>query len=394
VADLGGLGVSRSGPITLAGGTIASGTLTNTGSALDARSGAIVSALAGAAGLVKTTAGTVVLSGSNTFAGNTTLTEGVLSLESATALGNSGTIGFGGGTLRFAASGTTDYSSRFSSAASQAYNLDVASTGTVTLASPFGGSGGTLAKMGAGTLAIAGTTAYTGNTLVSDGTLVVRGLLNSPLTTVQAGGVLGGSGRLAGGLTGDGLIAPGNSPGILTVTGQLTPTGTTSFAFEFSGTGSPAWNTATASINDVLRLTNADPFTSPLTTGNLVNIYFDVETLANGDVFLGGFYSDSPNELLDFAAEIGSPTYAFYVLGDGSGTSMSYNGKNYYSLANYDPSLMNIAVSVVTVPQANYADGTIYDGQVTQFVIIPEPTSLALAGLGVAIAAWALRRRK
>jgi autotransporter-associated beta strand protein len=392
--DLGGLGVSRSGPITLAGGTIASGTLTNTGSALDARSGAIVSALAGAAGLVKTTAGTVVLSGSNTFAGNTTLTEGVLSLESATALGNSGTIGFGGGTLRFAASGTTDYSSRFSSAASQAYNLDVASTGTVTLASPFGGSGGTLAKMGAGTLAIAGTTAYTGNTLVSDGTLVVRGLLNSPLTTVQAGGVLGGSGRLAGGLTGDGLIAPGNSPGILTVTGQLTPTGTTSFAFEFSGTGSPAWNTATASINDVLRLTNADPFTSPLTTGNLVNIYFDVETLANGDVFLGGFYSDSPNELLDFAAEIGSPTYAFYVLGDGSGTSMSYNGKNYYSLANYDPSLMNIAVSVVTVPQANYADGTIYDGQVTQFVIIPEPTSLALAGLGVAIAAWALRRRK
>jgi hypothetical protein len=125
-----------------------------------------------------------------------------------------------------------------------------------------------------------------------------------------------------------------------------------------------------------------------------VNIYFDVETLANGDVFLGGFYSDSPNELLDFAAEIGSPTYAFYVLGDGSGTSMSYNGKNYYSLANYDPSLMNIAVSVVTVPQANYADGTIYDGQVTQFVIIPEPTSLALAGLGVAIAAWALRRRK
>ena len=94
--------------------------------------------------------------------------------------------------------------------------------------------------------------------------------------TVQAGATLGGSGRVAGNLTGDGLIAPGNSPGILTVDGQITPTSSTSFAFELTGTGSPTWSNASASVNDVLRLTNADPFTSGLTSSNIVNIYFDV----------------------------------------------------------------------------------------------------------------------
>jgi NAD(P)-dependent dehydrogenase (short-subunit alcohol dehydrogenase family) len=102
--------------------------------------------------------------------------------------------------------------------------------------------------------------------------LRVNGRLGTTAVTVQSGGTLGGSGVLGGNLTGDGLIAPGNSPGILTVEGQLTPTGSTSFAFEFSGTGSPVWGSASASVNDVLRLTNSDPFTSSLTSGNIVNI--------------------------------------------------------------------------------------------------------------------------
>ena len=73
-------------------------------------------------------------------------------------------------------------------------------------------------------LVLAGTNTYTGNTTVAEGELVVSGsIAASTATSVQAGGVLSGSGRvgdtiiLAGG-TG----SPGNSPGIMTVDGNLT----------------------------------------------------------------------------------------------------------------------------------------------------------------------------
>ncbi|MFG6490654.1 hypothetical protein ACG04R_28655, partial [Roseateles sp. BYS78W] len=62
--------------------------------------------------------------GTNTYDGGTTLTAGTLALGSAGAIGSTGTITLGGGTLQFSASNTTDYSSRFSTAASQQYNLD------------------------------------------------------------------------------------------------------------------------------------------------------------------------------------------------------------------------------------------------------------------------------
>ena len=72
-------------------------------------------------------------------------------------------------------------------------------------------------------MVLAGTNAYTGNTTVAEGVLVVDGdISSSATTTVEAGGVLSGSGRvgdtiiLAGG-TG----SPGSSPGTMTVDGNL-----------------------------------------------------------------------------------------------------------------------------------------------------------------------------
>ena len=232
---------------------------------------------------------------------------------------------------------------------------------------------------------------------VGSGSRLQLGEAGTGTLTVGFGGALVGSGAVAGNLTGDGLIAPGNSPGILTAEGQITPTSSTAFAFEFTGTGSPAWSNAAASVNDVLRLTNADPFTSGLTSGNEVGVYFDVSNLAQGDVFLGGFFSDRTSGQLNLLAEIGAPTYAYYVYGDGQGTAAEHNGKSYYTFAEYTqfvPSLTGVAVSVTTVPTANFSGGDVTNGQVTRFEVVPEPATLALVGAGIAAGAYAIRRRR
>src|SRR5204862_531145 len=67
-----------------------------------------------------------------------------------------------------------DYSGRFSSANSQAYRLDTNGQ-SVTLASPLISSGGTLTKLGAGTLTLTGANTYTGGTTIAAGTLQIGG---------------------------------------------------------------------------------------------------------------------------------------------------------------------------------------------------------------------------
>jgi mucin-19 len=128
--------------------------------------------LSGPGRLTKLGKNTLTLSGDNSYTGGTTISAGTLRLGSAGAIGSSGTITFGGGTLQFSDSNTTDYSSRFSTASNQAYNIDTSqSSGSVTLAAPLTSSGGTLAKTGSGTLTLSGINTYGGLTTVSAGKL-------------------------------------------------------------------------------------------------------------------------------------------------------------------------------------------------------------------------------
>ena len=90
-------------------------------------------------------------------------------------------------------------------------NLTVGSRNSSTLFSGVIQDGGSLTKIGPGTLTLSGVNTYTGATTVNAGKLVVNGSIMSAVT-VNSGGTLGGSGT-TGSVTvnSGGMVAPGGS---------------------------------------------------------------------------------------------------------------------------------------------------------------------------------------
>jgi hypothetical protein len=126
----------------------------------------------------------------------------------------------------------------------------------------------------------------------------------------------------------------------------------------------------------------------------VVGIYLSGSATGNvGDVYTGGFFSDSDvGAFAAFQSLVSSGSYvAYYQSGTGSYT---YNGQNYALLSDLGRQLQ---VGVATGQSATFSGttSTVTIGQVTTFtVVVPEPAAIALAGMGAAIAAWTLRRRR
>jgi hypothetical protein len=211
---------------------------------------------------------------------------------------------------------------------------------------------------------------------------VVNGSLASSSVVIDSGATLSGNGVMANAtLSGAGSINPGNSPGILTFA-ATDPTGGLDYNFEFtSANRAPNWSNASDSINDVIRLTSATPFTANLASSNIINIYLDVSSISHGDVFTGGFFTDRS---ADFLSAISSATFNYFIK-DPSGTD--YNGVNYTV---YDGPF-SFQVSTTMIASANFQSGSVTNGFVTQFTAIPEPSVTLLSGLGILAL---LRRRR
>src|SRR6185437_2053529 len=122
--------------------------------------------------------GRLSLSGNNTYSGTNYLVGGELIANRAENVGSTGPLGqngiitFRGGTLGYSSANTFDYSARFDTSPNQTFSIDVPSGLTVAFSNALASSGGTLTKIGGGTLILAGTNTFNGLTTVSAGKLV------------------------------------------------------------------------------------------------------------------------------------------------------------------------------------------------------------------------------
>ncbi|HEX4350498.1 MAG TPA: autotransporter-associated beta strand repeat-containing protein, partial [Verrucomicrobiae bacterium] len=129
-------------------------------------------------GPIQVTSGALTLSGNNTYVGSNILSGGELiagSVETANPsgpLGEAGlnSISFQGGVLGYSAFNGFDYSPRFDTSSGQQYQIDTASA-NVTYSTGLTSSGGSLTKLGGGSLTLAGADTYSGLTHVSGGKL-------------------------------------------------------------------------------------------------------------------------------------------------------------------------------------------------------------------------------
>jgi hypothetical protein len=110
--------------------------------------------ITGTGAVVKNGSGNLTLGVANSYTGGTVITAGTLQIRNASALGTSGTISFGGGTLQWG-NVTTDLSARFSTAGGQNFQIDTGAN-TVSFSTAISNAGGTLTKNGSGSLFING----------------------------------------------------------------------------------------------------------------------------------------------------------------------------------------------------------------------------------------------
>jgi autotransporter-associated beta strand protein len=357
-------------------------------------------------GLAMSGAGILTLTGSNTYTGGTAINGGTLSLGSANAIGTSGTVTFGGGTLQYSAANSSDNSARFSNAASQQYRIDTNSQ-SVTLATALTSSGGSFTKLGAGTLTLSGANTYNGGTTVSAGILVG--------TTTSLQGAITNNAAVTFDQAVDGTYAAAMSG-----TGSLTKLG----AGTLTLSGSNSYNGATT-VSAGKLVVDGSISTSTTTTISSGATLGGSGTLGALTINSGGFVTpgNSPGILTvngnysqagQYTAEIAGTTAGsgydqINVLGtvDISGGSLVASFSGTYAQNDLLFILLNDDTDAINGTFAGYAqgatfasygymdwqisytadsgNGTFTGGNDIAIMAIPEPSSCTVAGIGLAM---------
>jgi fibronectin-binding autotransporter adhesin len=196
----------------------------------------LANTVSGAGALTKDGGGALVLANTNSYAGGTTISAGTLQIGNGGALGSITGNVLNDGTL--------------------AFNRN----NSYTFAGLISGSG-SVEQIGSGTTILTGNNSYSGATDVREGTLIINGDQSAATstTTVEAGGVLGGTGTLGGDVAvlDNGALNPGDlglAPGTLTINGDLAfgANATANYNFGQAGVTGGAYNDLTVVHGDLL----------------------------------------------------------------------------------------------------------------------------------------------
>ena len=366
-----GKDLGASGTMTMTGGTMstsdklqighnqATGVLTQSGGTVNVQnevyignenSGSSVGTytLSGSAEL---SVGNEVLVGRDNATGTFNLDGGTVTTKKIEGGTGNATVNFNGGILK-ARESQGAFITNLDVANVQAGGITIDSNGfDLGISQTLSGTGG-LTKAGAGRLTLSASNAYAGTTTVTAGSLFIDGTQASGAVQVDAGATLGGSGAIGGAVTMFGVLSPGNSPGVLSVA-ALVLGGSSTSIFEIDGT-------TRSTQYDGLNITGSS---GPTYGGALSLVFGNGSAFGNTDVF----------NLFDFTGAAAGDFSSVTSTGFYSGTWSVSSGA--WSLQSGGQTLT-------------------FSQSVGDLVIVPEPTALALTGIGIAAAAWARRWRR
>jgi len=153
-----------------------------------------------------------------------------------------------------------------------------------------------LTEIGSGTFALSGANTYSGGTTVSNGTLLVNNTTGSGTgagaVTVVSAGIVGGGGVISGPTTVSGTLAPGNSPGTLTISNNLVVNGGAILRYELGTNSDLTVVSGNLTLGGTLNIIDAGGFT---------NATYTLFTYSGALTYNGVTIGTTPNPGFDYA---------------------------------------------------------------------------------------------